>query len=965
MQNQPLSAILNRLRRRLFAIDGTAGILWGFAGALLWLGIGVWLDLMLELPPYLRVGFLVSAIVVAVGLLGNAIRRALSKSAFHALARQLDQAAGSCGQILSGVELSLAGVSTSHSSNLELTNGLASLAVRQATQLAGKVSGKQVVPTRPVNRSGGSLLLMLFAGLGISILLPRLAATEWQRFSDPFGDNPPFSNTQFEVQPGDAQVVYGTGLEIHVTVNGTPVDGVELVLQPRKLDKPSNETNSHAAETAISDSGDLQDEVLTLFPESESKWRATVANVTAPFSYFVRSKGVRSPHYAVEVITVPQIEAVTFRLTPPAYTRLPTTEGPLPESGISGLPGTSISIIARSNRNLSGGTLAYVVQEKRTELVLKPIAPGSDSVQGVFQITGSGKIEVRVTDEDGQGSTDSYSAAVTQIVDERPFVRLIEPRAVSFATPTAIVTAVIAAEDDYGIARLELYRSLNDSRALAMPLPVASVAPRQTYQTIALKLAEYGLEPGDEIKLFARVEDNDPLTNLNGGTGKGAESTVVVIRIISQEEFDRALIQRQGVESMLAKYQQIRRRMEGLAAEIEELKKKAQAEPDNEKAQAELHEALKKLASKMQDEVESLNKLQNEKQNFALEKALHQELERQVKALQELTKQAESLAQNPAATNEEIEKALGKMLEQLNGERNELEKQVMEPLEMLAQALALKQDESRFVQLYRRQRDLADRLVSLKGSDKKDDPALKVRMRDLETEQHQIRDDLEQLLNDIEEHASKLPERDDLNPLRAAALEFAQAVRVSGADTAMTEAEAALAEFGGTKAHEQAKLAADILEKFIEKNKQMGQSAGGACKNFRPSLGDAMQQSLEELMQASGMSMNDGPGQAMGSGGNGGYSARRSTTDNVGLYGNAPAMLGADAAGEGGSSSKNNLAGRNGRGTSRKNDADEAAAHPSETRFKATSGSEAAIPLRYRRQTGRYFQRLADELGNE
>ncbi len=995
MNSQPLSAILNRLRLRLFAVDSVAGCLWGVSGALLWLGIGVWLDLMLELPPHLRVAFLTSSALVAVLLIVLAVRRTVMNGAFHSLARRLDQAAGSCGQILSGVELSMAGTSHSHSHNMELTNGLANLAIRQATQLAGKVPQGRVVSARPVGRSISSVVVMLAAGLGISLLLPRLAATEWKRFADPYGDVPPFSNTVFEVQPGDSQVVYGAGLEIHVTVSGTPVDGLELVIQPREKQKSEISPETlHGGGPEIA-SAQLQEEVLTLFAESDSKWRGTVANVTTPFSYFVRARGSRSQHYQVQVITVPRIEAVTFRTTPPAYTGLPTTEGPLPEGGISGLPGTLVSITARSNRNLSGGSLIYVAGEKRSESALKPVATGSDSVQGTFQIAGTGKIEVRITDEDGQRSTDSYSAGITQLIDERPFVRLLEPRAVSFATPSAVVTVVVSAEDDYGISRLELFRSLNDSRSLPMTIPVASPPPRQSFQTVDLKLKEYGLEPGDEIKLFARVEDNDPQAEFStssnsnpssvepndavvkpeeGGDlarakptlqGKGSESTVVLIRIISQEDFDRALIQREGAQSMMTKYQQIRRRMEALAEKVDEARKKADAEPKNEKAQAALREALKELAEKMQDEAETLNKLKNEKQNFALEKELQKELEKLENQLQELSKQTASLSQNPEATNQEIQEALEKMRQQLNGERNEFEKEVMEPLEMLAQALALKQDESQFVQLYRRQKDLAERLASMKGQDKEDDPALKARMRDLETEQRQIREELEKLINDIEDHAGRLADREDLQKLKEEASQFAEALRASGADTAMTEAETGLSEFTGTKAHAGAKRAAEILEKFLSKCESMGQGAGSTCKNFRPNLGEAMQQSLEELMQASGMGMKDGANQGMAAGGSGGYSARRSTGDNVGLYGEAPALMGSDAAGEGGSSSKGNQAGRASQGGKRSHAADGSPAHPSEAKFKATSGSEAAIPLRYRRQTGRYFQRLADELGGD
>ena len=79
-------------------------------------------------------------------------------------------------------------------------------------------------------------------------------------------------------------------------------------------------------------------------------------------------------------------------------------------------------------------------------------------------------------------------------------------------------------------------------------------------------------------------------------------------------------------------------------------------------------------------------------------------------------------------------------------------------------------------------------------------PAKKARMRDLEAEQKQIRTELARLLDDIEDHARRLPDEAQLRELRETAQSFATAVRASGATEAMTDAEAALAAFAGTRA---------------------------------------------------------------------------------------------------------------------------------------------------------------------
>jgi hypothetical protein len=600
MQHEALRDILNRLGRRVLFLDGTAGAVWGVVAAVACLVTGAWLDLVLELPAGLRITVLLVAVAAAATIVYRRARTALAHGSPLQLAARLDQVSGTGGQILSGVDLA-AGHEKFFSHNPELSAGLARLAVERATQLAGKVSRGLAVPPDAVRRSLGILGVIAASVALFAVLLPRVVATEWKRFADPFGDHPPFAAVNFTVEPGDAKVVYGSGLEVRVTTSGPPVDGVELVLQPIR-----ESGASVAGKVAI---GKVAGEsVVPMFPEPDAHWRASVANVTSPMKYLVRARAARSSHYAIDVITVPQIEEVQYRVTPPAYTRLAAYEGPLPAGGLSGLPGTEVRLTIRSNRPLAGGTLVYVAGSTRQEFPLSRAGAAEDSVAGAFPIFGNGRIEASIVDAAGQGSTEKVTATVVQLVDERPFVRMMEPRAVSYATPTAAIPVVISAEDDYGVSRLKLFRSLNNSRYLPADVPVPVPPSRLVYQTVPLFLAEYQLEPGDEIKLFARVEDNDPgaaSSSREGASGgKGAESSVVLIRIISQEEFERVRQTQDVMEMLTSKYQEAQRRMESLAEEIEKLQKELKDQPAGEKGDAAIREKIKELAEKMRHENE-------------------------------------------------------------------------------------------------------------------------------------------------------------------------------------------------------------------------------------------------------------------------------------------------------------------------------------------------------------------------
>jgi hypothetical protein len=692
-----------------------------------------------------------------------------------------------------------------------------------------------------------------------------------------------------------------------------------------------------------------------MFPEQNGHWRASVANITRPTAYFVRARSSRSQKYQVEVVTVPQIEETRYRITHPAYTRQPVYEGLLPAGGLAGLAGAEVRVTIRSNRPLSSGRLVYVTGKTRQEISLLPVDAGSPmQVAGAFSISASGRIEAWVSDANGQESSDKATAPVTLLLDERPFVRLVEPRAVSFATPTAVIPVVISAEDDYGVARLQLFRSLNDSRHLPYDIPVADPPARLSYQVVPLPLGDYQLEPGDEIKVFARVEDNDRGASGNDSQGKGAESSISLIRIISQQEFDQYRQSRDAMETMMAKYQQANRRLESLAEEFEKLQAELRELKPGEELPPEIREKLKELAEKMAEEAKALEKLAAEKQPLDIDQELSKELEKLAEEISQLQKKLQELADDEQAGREEMEKRLAELGDVLREKREQLDTEVMEPLEKLNAVLPLTRDEQRFVQIYLRQRELADRLAGLKGRDQEDDPALKARMRDLEDEQRKIRADLEALLAEIEEHLAGLPEDAEFNELRESAGDFLEALRESGASEAMLEAENGLAEFSGTRGHAAALEAADILEKFLAKAGPMGQQgAGGALRGFRPQLGDAMARTLQQML-------NRGPG--MSQGGGSGYSAARSTADNVGLYGSDQNFNQSPSGNEGmRQGPPRGGTGPRTPGRAIGGTADDPSSAPD--RLRASGGADAAVPLRYRRQVGRYFQRVADELG--
>ncbi len=936
---------LRSVRRRLLAIGSTSAVVWGLIAAVGLLLVGAWLDLLWELSPRLRIASLVCAASVAAMLICLLVRNIIVTGRDRAIARRLDRVAGSGGDILTGLELD---EPVALQSGAMLTTGLARLAADHAAVVANRVSPAQAVPRKPLGRSLGVLMCSLVIVGLLAVCLPGLARTEWNRFANPFGDVPPFSRTHFEVTPGDVEVLYGGELEIRVTVTGPPVDQVELVL--KNADRPDDE---------------IDGEILPMFSESSGHWRAFLAKVTEPAVYHVRAYRARSEKYRIRVITVPRIENVRVRVTPPAYTNQSAYEGPLPKEGVAGLPGTEVRIWATSNRPLSGGTIVVtgpqqpldVSRRSADQRSMKPAGPESREVVGRFEIASDGQFSVDVTDINGQSSQQPFSGSITLLADERPFIRLARPRKTSLATPHVDLPVEISAEDDYGVSRVQLFRSLNDSRPL--PVEVSSEVrrpeveeqppPRRVRSQLYLPLHKYGLEPGDVIKLFARVEDNDP------AGAKGSESAVVTVHIISQQEFERMVSIRKGLETLLSKYREAQRRVENLNKEIEELLEKLKDAPPDSQIAQETREELQRVLKQLRKESEALRRLASHRLPFDLDENLTPQIEKLAQMSAEITEEIEKLAAEDELLNKQLAEALKQIAKKLGAGRRSYDEKAMAPMEHLAAAFPLMADQARFVALVLRQEDLAQRLSTLKGRDGEDNPALKNRMRELEQEQRQIREALETLLDDIENHVTKLPEGEAFDMLRETATEFAEAVRASDASLAMAMAEGGLAEFSGTLGYEQAQRAADTLNKFLKKCEGLGGS-GQACLAFQPTLGKCLGNTISQLLAQMGLSMGGGMGPGMG-----GYSAMRG---NFGLYGGMPGMAGGDFgeyAGEGSDANADSSGDGFGQRGGRNPDANTYVRPPAAA--EATGIGEGVVPVRYRRRVGEYFQRITEELG--
>src|SRR5688572_19604245 len=309
---------------------------------------------------------------------------------------------------------------------------------------------------------------------------------------------------RLDVLPGDATVARGAT----VLISAVPVG-----FQPG-----SAELWARTSDTA-------QWRRIPMTSDTTAQFSARLLDVSAATEYLVETNGLRSRTFKLSVADLPYTRQIDLEYRYPAYTGMPVQR--VDSAGdIAAVAGTLVRVRVHSTVPTKGGRL---VVENVDTLSLTPAADGT--LSATLRVKTPGFYRIELEGARGDLLTASLNYAIDVLPDRPPSVRLAKPARDTKVLAVDEVYTEASAQDDYGVAKLDLVYSVNGGQEKTAPLHQGARAIRETSAGHTFMLEEYQLEPGDVVSYYARATDN----NASGAQTATSDIYFMQVRPYSQE----------------------------------------------------------------------------------------------------------------------------------------------------------------------------------------------------------------------------------------------------------------------------------------------------------------------------------------------------------------------------------------------------------------------------------------------
>ena len=280
----------------------------------------------------------------------------------------------------------------------------------------------------------------------------------------------------FDVKPGDAKVRAGDTVTIVARLAGAGGDIVPIL----RVDE-----GGASRELAMTRRADG---FITSFERIERGFR-----------YMVVVGGATSREYAITVVRPPRVDRIDLRYEfPSAFHLEPRVEK---DGGDIYAPaGTRVHLSIRADKPIAQASLQITGGKT---IALQSVG---EAVEGELTIGDEGSYRVALSDTDGLHNPGDTEYFIRTIEDRPPDVRIVRPAADRQVSPIEEVPVEARADDDYGVASLELVYSVRGRGEKVVPFPGVT-AGTTVNGTTTLYLEDLDVKPGDFVTYYARARD--------------------------------------------------------------------------------------------------------------------------------------------------------------------------------------------------------------------------------------------------------------------------------------------------------------------------------------------------------------------------------------------------------------------------------------------------------------------------
>lgn len=352
----------------------------------------------------------------------------------------------------------------------------ASLVVGAALRKLDGIEAAAIVEPSAIKRAaaagvGGAALLALTFVIGMPALRHAMETARLRLF--------PGSIT-VEVWPGDTRVLAGQPVRINARLHS------------------SEGRLEHAVPKLVVTDG-TQERTVDMRPGAAG-FEFAFDSVDRTFRYKVTAGHAASAEHTVTALFPPRVKRIDLHYSYPSFTKLePRVDQ---DAGDIYAPaGTRVRVQVHTDKPVVSGELT----------VLKgapPLRPSGEQVlEADLVVARDDSYRIRLVDGDGLTSSDESEYFIRVMEDRPPDVRIVRPSADQGITPLQEVTIEARAEDDYGIAALDLVYAVAGGKERVVPFSQLTGGVTHRSGTYLLAAEELNVQPGDVITYYARARD--------------------------------------------------------------------------------------------------------------------------------------------------------------------------------------------------------------------------------------------------------------------------------------------------------------------------------------------------------------------------------------------------------------------------------------------------------------------------